>query len=111
MLPKKRRISRKEIDKVLKSGQRLNSPHLLLYLSKTGLNYSKFSFSVSKKVCQKAVDRNKYRRRGYSIISKAGKTQAGFAGLFVFKKGSSGLSFDTIEKEVLGLLCDSGVLR
>jgi len=110
MLSKKRRISKKEIEVILKTGKRLNSPHLSLYISKTNLGCSRFSFSVSKKVCPKAVDRNKYRRRGYSVIQKINQIKPGYDCLFVFKKGSSGIKHDIVEGEISELLYVSGVL-
>lgn len=111
MLPKKRRISRTEIETVLKSGARHNSPHLLLYLYKNGLNYSKFSFSVSKKVAKTAVSRNKQRRRGYSIITKKGVSiKPGFSCLLVFKKGADLIKFESLEKEISELLYSVNVL-
>lgn len=114
MLPQKRRINRSEIDYILKNSRRYNSPHLTLYLSRNPENMdsdTKFSFSVSKKVCKGAVDRNKLRRRGYSIISKSVKNpKKGFLCFFLYKKDSDSLDFTAIESELKRLLSDSGVL-
>src|SRR3989338_9997717 len=104
MLPKKRRISRKEFPYILKNGKRYNSPSLLLYVApadRDGSKESKFSFSVSKKVCSKAVDRNKLRRWGYSVVSDNLK-QIGFGYFcfFSFKKTLKPNSFSVLEKEV-----------
>ena len=115
MLPKKSRVSRKEFLKILNSGKKYNSPHILLYVVNLGLKESikesKFSFSVSKKASSLAVDRNKYRRQGYSIINKHIKfIKPGFICLFSFKKGLPPLKFDILEKEIMELLSVSGVL-
>ena len=114
MLPKKRRIARLEFTNILSKGKRYNSPHLLLYIasnSKESHKDSTFSFSVSKKVCSNAVDRNKYRRQGYSTVGKHIKLiKPGFQCSFSFKKGIKGLTFGILEKEILELLSNSGVL-
>ncbi len=115
MLPKKRRISRKEFPYILSKGKRYNSPHLLLYVAKIDnspeTKDSRFSFSISKKVHPLAVDRNKSRRRGYSIINKnLAKIRPGYLCFFSFKKGNGEVSFNDLEKEVLELLSASGVI-
>ncbi len=115
MLPKNRRISRKEFPYILTKGKRYNSPNFLLYVARDeGLNKetpSRFSFSVSKKVCKNAADRNRQRRRGYSVVSHLIKnTKPGFLCFFSFKKGSGGSSFINLEKEVPELLSLSSVL-
>jgi len=114
MLPKRRRILRKEFTNILKNGRRFHSPSLILCvapISSGGTSDSKVSFSVSKKVCQKAVNRNKYRRRGYSIILKnLKKIKPGYFFLFSFKKTPELLTFSTLEKDVTELLSMSGVL-
>ena len=114
MLPKKRRISRLEFANILSKGKRYNSPHLLLYIannSRENHKNSVFSFSISKKVCPSAVDRNKYRRQGYSVVGKHLKlTKPGFSCFFSFKRGIQGLTFVVLEKEILELLSKSGVL-
>lgn len=75
------------------------------------LGYSRFSFSVSKKVCPGAAKRNKYRRRGYSIISRyMKKINQGYFCFFSFKKGSVPAEFSVLEKEIKELLSTSLVL-
>lgn len=112
MLPKTRRIQRKDFSKVLSLGKRYNTPNLLVYvLPVSEQSGSRFAFSVSKKVCPKAVDRNRLRRRGYSVVGKyIQKVNPGFLCLFSFKKGSGSITFKTLEKEVADLLGDSRVV-
>ena len=124
MLPQKRRISRKEFPDILKKGRRFNSPHLLLYVveQKTPVVehsslrdkadfISLFSFSVSKKISKKAVDRNRLRRQGYSVITSQIKNiKKGFLFFFSFKKESGTLTFVQLEKEIKDLLKVGGVL-
>lgn len=115
MLPKEIRLVRGEIPLVLKEGQRFNTQSLILYhlRNKENLakNKSKFSFSVSKKIAPNATDRNLFRRRGYSVISKnLNKIKGGNSLFFVFKKGSKSTKYQELEDEVLRLLSLAGVL-
>jgi len=106
MLPKKRRIPRKEFTYILANSKRFHSPHLTLYIAhNTPDSPSRFSFSVSKKIYKRAVDRNLCRRRGYNSISKVlHSIPNGFFFFFVFKKGVYPVSFQELEKEVLALV-------
>ncbi|MCX6701862.1 MAG: ribonuclease P protein component [Candidatus Zambryskibacteria bacterium] len=114
MLPKKRRIQRKDFPLILSKNKRYNSPNLLLHVTPINSNKTKesrFSFSVSKKVCPKATDRNKYRRQGYSVISKnLNRIKPEYYCFFSFKKTSKPIIFSALEKEILELLSSSLVL-
>ncbi len=115
MLPQKRRIARKELSLLLTKGKRYNSEHLLLYVGvdsqKNLPKSSRFSFSVSKKVSRNAVDRNKLRRQGYSIIQKhTSVLKSGYMCFFSFKKAKGKLLFSQLEEEIVGLLSSSLVL-
>lgn len=108
MLPKNRRIEKKYFGKITKFGKRYNSDLFSLYKlpisDKDTRVPSKFSFSVSKKVSKLAVDRNKLRRRGYSVVSKHIKSiTPGFFYYFSFKKLENN-GFLTIEKDLMRLL-------
>lgn len=114
MLPKNRRIERKNFQYILKNGKRLNSKSFTLYLAKIEQNKdfldTRVSFSVSKKVSKTAVNRNKLRRRGYSIINKHYKSiRKGYYCFFVYKKEYE-FDFMALEREILGLLSSSLVL-
>jgi len=114
MLPKNRRIERKEFNQIITQGKRYNSQSFTLYLSKIEPREasfpSKFSFSVSKKVAKLAVNRNKLRRRGYSIIGrKLEVIKPGFFMFFLYKKGFE-KDYSLLEKEVMGLLSSALVI-
>ncbi len=115
MLPKKRRIQRSQFSSILSAGKRYTTPHLLAYValqSEKMSAESQFSFSVSKKVCKLAVDRNRFRRRGYSTINTyLSRINPGFLIFFSFKKGSEGISFDTLYAEVSDILSRVGILK
>ncbi len=71
MLPKNRRIPRKQFPLFFSSGARIYRNGLFLLKVASGAKgESKFCFSVSKKIAKKAVDRNKARRSGYRSIGK-----------------------------------------
>jgi|ERR1700733_1812601 len=116
MLPKVRRVPRELLTNALLRGQRHNSANLLLSVANNSEGPSRFSFSVSKKVCKNAVDRNKFRRRGYAVVrGLLKKTKSGFLCVFSFKKASmtnsKKISFAEMEKEITDLLTASGVLE
>ena len=72
---------------------------------------SRFSFVVSTKVSKLAVARNKIKRCGYGTISKyLNNINSGYCVFFYFKKGSSGVSCGDIEKDIILLLKEYGVL-
>ena len=108
MLPSKRRIRKKEFSYILLNTKRFNSTHLLLSIAgfeQEQEKLSRFAFSVSKKVAKRSVDRNRLRRRGYSIISKyISDIKSGYFFVFSFKKGSEKITFIDLEKEILELL-------
>lgn len=110
MLPKERRIPKSYFNHLIKDGQRKNSQHLLLYISKNGQDKpykTKISFSVSKKVTNSAVVRNKLRRRGYSVVERyISNLKPNLLLFFSYKKGSEKLSFENIREEVGFLLSD-----
>jgi len=115
MLPKNRRISRRVFPYILSNSKRYNSLELLLYIAPieqgTKSKESRVSFSVSKKIYSKAVDRNKRRRWGYSIISKNFKNiKSGIYLFFSFKKTPNQTTFSVLEKNITELLSISGVL-
>ena len=66
MLSKKERLTRTEFSRSFSVGKRHHSPLVQLVLQKTSSFHG--SVVVGKKVYAKAVDRNKLRRRIYSIL-------------------------------------------
>ena len=115
MLPKRNRIERKSFQFILDNGKRYNSSSLSLCVApidKEKAKEARFSFSVSKKVCQKSTNRNKHRRWGYSIVSKKLKyIKPGFYYFFKIKKLIKPNSFNNTEKGVTELLSLSDMLR
>ena len=87
MLPKKNRVSTKEVETIFKSGSFLNSPSLTFKYIKTDNKEVKISFIAPKNIAKLAVIRNLLRRRGYSALQKNIKLSPfGLLGVFIFKK-------------------------
>lgn len=111
MLPRSKRLNKDLFLKVIKSGRMINTPLFSLYLSKTEKE-KRFSVSVPKKVSKLAVDRNKIRRRVYSIIKKLEKEIiTGVLGVIVVKNGTQKLSFIDLSIEISKVFVKSGILK
>lgn len=106
MLPKKQRVSRKLFEAAFRASRTFSSPFFVLKIKEAQENpadggASRFAFSVSAKICPKAVDRNKFRRRGYAAarnLLPQIKKPAIF--LFIAKKGADKLSFQKLQEEI-----------
>ncbi len=111
MLPKERRISKKEFPYIVSNGKRLNSGHFLLYMAElrgSSSSKSRISVSVSKKVANTAVLRNTQRRRAYASVQKhLTSIKPGYFLFFSLKKGGEKLKFESIEKEIHELLSNA----
>ncbi len=111
MLPRNKRIPKKDFKYILTKGKRISTSHLLLYIVKGYKEEgSRFSFSVSKKVAKSAVLRNKLRRQGYSSLEDCLlKVKKGYFFFFSIKS-RDGLDYKVMKKEVLELLSNSLML-
>ncbi|MEK7081998.1 MAG: ribonuclease P protein component [Patescibacteria group bacterium] len=109
MLPKKQRVSRKLFESVYRASRTFSSSFFVLKMKEAPEN--RFAFSVSAKVCPKAVDRNKLRRRGYAAARNLLlqiKTPAIF--LFIVRKGADKLNFKKLQEEIKNILQKAGVV-
>ena len=69
MLPKKNRLTKKtDFDAVFKNGKSIKTDFSVWKVSESHLPESRFGFVVSKKVSNKAIVRNKVKRRLRSIV-------------------------------------------
>lgn len=66
MLKKRERLTKKEFDRFFSSGRRFHSPLFSLVYSQEASFHG--SVVVGKKVFKRAVDRNRLRRRLYSVL-------------------------------------------
>jgi ribonuclease P protein component len=103
MLPKKNRADKGAVDEIFKEGRFFNSPNLTFkFTLKNTTPFPRISFIVPKSVAKKAVDRNKLRRLGYSVLEKyIKKISPQIVGALVFKKYQEDSSI--IENEIKDL--------
>lgn len=106
MLPKKNRVSKKEVDLIFKicppngrEGKSITSPNLTFKYFKNNSPEVKISFIASKSVAKLAVKRNLLRRRGYLALGRRlDRFPVGIIGIFIFKKYQDDISI--IENEI-----------
>lgn len=109
MLPKSKRLTTEEFKKVIEKGQSFHSPFLIARLANSP-KQSRFSVSVPKKVCKNAVDRNKIRRRIYSIISGI-DTKLGSNVVMIVKPGFENLDYKEMRDEIAKIFVKSSLLK
>ncbi len=112
MLPRKRRLNREFIKKIIKQGKAVRGRGISLkYLIVPG-RPSAFSFVVSGKSVKKAVDRNKLKRRGRAIVFKLfPRLKEGASGLIFFNKSSQNMNFPGLGKEIADLFKRADFLK
>lgn len=114
MLPRHHRLNlEKEINFVLKTGRRANSPLFALSCVFSLKDQEKrFGFLVSKKVSNKTTDRNLVKRRLRQIVAKnLSACSPGVACVFLARPKSLGADYAELQAEVLRGLKTLGVLK
>ncbi len=112
MLPKKRRLKRELIKKILKKGKIFNSRDISLKTLFVPGQLSSFAVIVSRKTEKKAVDRNKIKRREKGVILKIlPKVKEGFLTIIFLKKGSAGLKSGALKEETEKLLISAKIVN
>jgi ribonuclease P protein component len=104
MLPKKNRVSKKDIDEIFKKKNFIGSDSLTFkFLLKDNFKVRKISFIAPKNIARLAVKRNLLRRRGYVALEKyINQFPSGILGVFIFKKYQDNIL--TIENEIKNIL-------
>lgn len=98
MLPKRKRITKKTFDLIMKDG-------LVVYGSFFSFRYIKidkqtqFAFVVPKKIASKATRRNYLRRRGYLVLEEV-KPPINTAGIFFYKEDIKNIKNSEIKKDI-----------
>jgi len=112
MLPKSRRITKKEEwNKLHKFGERAHSPELVMSYLKTN-NISRFGFIVGNKVSKRANIRNLIKRRIRAVIeNNLANIIKNIDVIFVAKVKIKELNYQEIEKKVLILLKKQRLLK
>lgn len=104
MFPKKRRLQKGLIEKVLKKGKNINSRGISLKYLSFSSQASAFAVVVSTKTVRKAVLRNKLKRRGRAVVVKLLPIiKEGFLVLLFFKKESAEMTFSELKTEIANL--------
>ncbi len=101
MLPKTKRLGRREIEEIKKNQKALivlQGTYFGLVCQKTD-SASKFGVIISNKVLNKAVQRNKIKRLLYRVIEKKWTNKTGNF-LFLAKKNCSTCTLANIEDEI-----------
>src|SRR3989344_5443275 len=98
MLPKKNRLSRKDVDFLFKEGKSVVSPNLTFKYLVKKLPVPKISVIAPKAVSRLAVKRNLLRRRGYRALEKYINEIPSLLGVFIFKKYQDDVSI--LENEI-----------
>jgi ribonuclease P protein component len=106
MLPKKYRLAKeKDFQKVFRDRKSFAGQLLILRIRENEMDFSRFGFSVSLKISQKAVERNKTRRQAQEAVRiNLGKIKPGFDVVLIAKPESLGKGYKKIEEDLLGAL-------
>lgn len=102
MLSKQNRIPRKDFKYLLEQKRYFNSPNFTLRFAKRENKSPQFSVSVSKKVSKKAVDRNRVRRRVYSVLRSVQAPEGMY--FFIAKPSSINLKGEKLRMEIVKLI-------
>ncbi len=100
MLPKKKRVTKKVFDVLMKEGKTFSTGLFLFYFKKGEI--AQYAFVAPKKAFKNAVLRNKYRRIGYNILRK--KLLNKGIGIFIYKKQALNAKNEEIEQNIDYLL-------
>lgn len=112
MLARNNRINKDVFADLLKKGVVLHSPLFSFRFAREETG-AKVSFVVSKKIAANATDRNRMKRRGYSVVNallKRSVVKFGFIGVFFYKKEGVNASFKNIKAEIETLFKKAGIV-
>ena len=107
MLPKKNRLSKKEILELLPKSKTVRGNFLFLKFRYIDNAFFKAGVTISKKVAKKAVDRNRIRRIIYKVLSQKRKNITPALLFFIVNKISKN---DDLVHEVERLLFEAKVI-
>lgn len=113
LLPKINRLrKKKDIQMVLKQGRIIGSDFLFFKFLKNNLNAIRVAFVVSKKISQKAVVRNKIKRRLREVFRiYLSNLKTGYDLVFFAKRGIEKKCFREIQAEVERLFIKTKLLK
>lgn len=115
MLPRQRRVTRRQFPLALKQSRAWHSPLLSLRVaprpSKDGHQSTSFAFVVSHKVAAEAVDRNKLKRRARAIVRELlPRVKDNYVCLLFFKKEAATLSYQELRRVIREIITHNHVI-
>ena len=109
---KNRLRNKKDFDRVFKKGKGYKQVFLFLKVLDNDLGFNRFGIIVSKKISNKAVVRNKVKRRLREILKKKiERIKKGLDIVFLTNSGIEKQSFEDIEQEVEEILKKAGIIQ
>jgi ribonuclease P protein component len=101
MIPKKQRLQRNLINKILHKGQKVDQKYFSYKYAPSKSQSSRFCVIISLKVSPKAVIRNRLRRKIYEIIRlNAALVSSPYDIIIICKKGAPGLAHKELLQEI-----------
>jgi ribonuclease P protein component len=100
-----------EFDRVFSYGKSLGGSTVAFYFAPNDLKYARAGFIVSKKVCKKAVERNRAKRLMREVFRLNKHRLKPVDIVFIARKGIKGKKFQDVEKDFLKLAKKAGILR
>jgi len=110
MAKKRKRVTRKIFDLILKTGKTYHQPLFSLHILYTQENVDRIACVVPKKTEKSAVIRNKLRRRCYNTLYKLLINNKPFLGILFIKPRSKHLPYKLFKKEITTILKKAGIL-
>lgn len=111
MLPHSQRINTSLFKEIMEKG-RFSHGNLFLFRFVKYEGKSRLSVSVSKKVAKSAVDRNKIKRRVYSLLrGMIDKIKPGYKVIVFVKTNIDKVNFDQLNKDLYSDFVKSGLLK
>ncbi len=105
MLAKEKKLRSYEHVYVIKKGKRNHHELFTLVYKENGLETTRCSLTISKKVARKAVVRNKIKRKLFNFLHKTyPQFRLGFDVVIIIQKNFLDKNFQEIESELIGLM-------
>jgi ribonuclease P protein component len=100
-----------EFERVFSCGKSLGGSTVAFYFAPNDLEHSRAGFIVSKKVCRKAVERNRAKRLMREVFRLNKHKLKPVDIVFIARKGIKGKKLQDVEKDFLKLARKAGILR
>ncbi|PIQ07409.1 MAG: ribonuclease P protein component [Candidatus Nealsonbacteria bacterium CG18_big_fil_WC_8_21_14_2_50_37_10] len=113
MLPKVNRLKKKQdIERVFKKGEGFKEDLLFLKIAKDRSSQTRFAFIISKKVSQKAVIRNRIRRKlSEAVGTRLKKLKKGIDALVIVRPGFAIKDFWEMDEVINKIFAKANILK